>query len=237
MSPSIRALIFDVGNTLLHINHTVLARALTAHGHAVTPEAVYAAECHARLTLDSLIIQGTNSDATFSGYFQALCAHLGLPWGRDTRAALDDIRAYDRRHSLWDQAIPWSQPTLQALEETGFLLGVISNSDGTAADLLARQGLDRFFRFIIDSCLVGVEKPAPQIFHLALEQTHTAPHETVYIGDLYRVDVEGARGAGMPGVLIDPMRAWQTVACPKVQDLRHLPPLLEQLSALASGPA
>jgi HAD superfamily hydrolase (TIGR01662 family) len=230
MNAPIRALLFDVGNTLLQINHTAIAEMLAAHGHAVTPEAVYEAECHARLTLDFLIMRGAEPANIFKGYFQALCAHLGLSWNRQTRAALDAIRAYDRQHSLWNQAVPWSQQALRALQEAGYFLGVISNSDGTVAELLARQGLDRFFKFILDSYIVGVEKPAPRIFRMALDYMQTAPQETVYIGDLYHVDVEGARGVGMHGILVDPVRAWRTVACPKIRNLRHLPSLLRQFS-------
>lgn len=230
MSRRIRALVFDVGNTLLQINYAEIARVLTGHGYPVTPQQVHVAECHARLTLDDLHIAGTEAPRIFDEYFCSLCRHLGLPWNQATQQALDDLRTYDRHYSLWDEAIPWSLPTLQTLRRAGYRLGVISNSDGTAAALLARHGLDSYFRFIIDSCIVGVEKPDPRIFRMALEQTETAPRETAYIGDLYRVDVEGARGVGMPGVLVDPIQAWHTVTCPKVHDLRHLPALLERLT-------
>lgn len=230
MSISIRALIFDVGNTLLQINIGEIARALTTRGYAVTPEAVYEAECYARLTLDDLHMAGTEVPHIFGKYFQSLCTHLRLPWDRVTQATLDDLGAYDRQYSLWDEAIPWSHPALQALQEAGYVLGAISNSDGSAARLLARHGLDRYLRFVIDSFVVGVEKPQPRIFGMALEHTGTAPQETVYIGDLYRVDVEGAHGMGMHGVLVDPIHAWHTVTCPKVSDLRQLPGLLQQFS-------
>ncbi len=225
---AIRAVIFDVGNTLLHMNYTVIAEVLTACGYTVTSAAVYAAECYARPILDTLIIRGESSP--FTGYFQALCTRLGLPWDDKTRAALEAIRAYDRAHGLWDQALPRAHATLRTLQQAGYRLGVISNSDGSAASLLARQGLDRFFRFVLDSFLVKVEKPAPRIFQLALEHIGTAPQETVYVGDLYCVDVAGARGVGMHGVLLDPLAVWQTWPCPKVRDLQQLPSLLTTLA-------
>lgn len=223
-----RAVVFDVGNTLLQINYVEIARALAARGYAVPQEAVYEAECHARLTLDGLHMAGAEAPPIFGEYFRALCMHLGLSWDRVTQAALDDLRAYDHQYSLWDEAIPWSHPTLQALQEAGYILGAVSNSDGSAARLLARHGLDRYLRFVIDSFVVGVEKPHPQIFDMALEHTGTAPEETAYIGDLYRVDIEGARGVGMHGILVDPIHVWHAVTCPKVSDLRHLPELLSR---------
>ena len=49
---------------------------------------------------------------------------------------------------------------------------------------------------MIDSALVGVEKPDPAIFRAALEALGVAPEEALYVGDLYEVDVVGARAAG-----------------------------------------
>ena len=229
MAETIRAVLFDVGNTLLHINHTVMAQVLTAQGHPVRPESVYRAECQARLVLDDLTIDRPSTESPFQGYFRAVCTYLGIPWSPATQVALDELRAYDRRRQLWTQVVPWSHEILQTLRQAGYILGVISNSDGSVATLLANQGLDTFFRFILDSFLVGVAKPSPDIFHLALEHTGTAPHETVYIGDLYRVDVLGAQGIGMHGILVDPQRAWRAVSCHKIQHFQDLPALLKTL--------
>jgi putative hydrolase of the HAD superfamily len=55
---------------------------------------------------------------------------------------------------------------------------------------------------------VGVEKPDPSIFHLALEQARGPGAAAVYVGDLYSVDVLGARGAGLDAVLLDPRGYW-----------------------------
>jgi putative hydrolase of the HAD superfamily len=57
---------------------------------------------------------------------------------------------------------------------------------------------------VLDSALVGVEKPDPAIFRAALDALGVAPGEALYVGDLYDVDVVGARAAGMEAVLLLP---------------------------------
>jgi FMN phosphatase YigB (HAD superfamily) len=64
--------------------------------------------------------------------------------------------------------------------------------------------LAQYFDVLIDSKLVGFEKPDPRIFQPALAGLGVAPEEALYVGDLYEVDVIGARRAGMAAVLLDP---------------------------------
>src|SRR2546423_15622480 len=67
--------------------------------------------------------------------------------------------------------------------------------------------------FVLDSSAIGVEKPDPRIFRMALERSGLAPDEAVYIGDIYSIDVVGARAAGMQAVLLDPGRCWGARDC------------------------
>jgi len=46
-----------------------------------------------------------------------------------------------------------------------------------------------------------------------------APGEAVYIGDLYSIDVRGARAAGLRAVLLDPGGHWGARDCPIAPDL------------------
>ena len=77
---------------------------------------------------------------------------------------------------------------------------MVSNSDGRVEQALAAAGLRHYFDVVIDSALVGVEKPDPRIFHAALEALGVAPEEALYVGDLYDIDVLGARAAGLDAV-------------------------------------
>ena len=64
-----------------------------------------------------------------------------------------------------------------------------------------------------------MEKPDPRIFERALARARVAPGEAVYIGDLYSIDVRGARAAGLRAVLLDPGGHWGARDCPIAPDL------------------
>jgi putative hydrolase of the HAD superfamily len=96
---------------------------------------------------------------------------------------------------------------------------------------VTEHGLRPYFHFVLDSRLVGVEKPDPRIFQIALDQVGISPAEALYIGDLYSIDVVGSRAAGMHAILLDPAGLWDHVDCPKARDLSEAADLvLMQLS-------
>ncbi|HEY6865985.1 MAG TPA: HAD-IA family hydrolase, partial [Candidatus Eisenbacteria bacterium] len=63
----------------------------------------------------------------------------------------------------------------------------------------------RGIEFVVDSHEVGIEKPDPAIFRLALDRLGVAAARALFVGDIRSVDEAGARGAGMPFVLLDPL--------------------------------
>src|SRR5262249_40239443 len=88
------------------------------------------------------------------------------------------------------------------------------NSNGSVRSILEATGLAPDLDFIIDSSVVGVEKPDHRIFELALREAGVAADEAVYVGDLYSVDVLGARRAGLAALLPDPRGFWGPRDCP-----------------------
>jgi len=60
------------------------------------------------------------------------------------------------------------------------------------------------------------------IFEFALSESKAKRERTLYVGDLYHIDVEGARRVGLHTVLLDPFNDWSTVDCEKVPDLLAL---------------
>jgi len=103
---------------------------------------------------------------------------------------------------------------------------VISNANGTVKKAFARIGLARFFEVIVDSAEVGIEKPDARVFELALRAMNVRADEAAYVGDVYKVDVLGARAAGMRAVLIDPHGFHADKPCPRVTSLMELSPTL-----------
>jgi putative hydrolase of the HAD superfamily len=99
---------------------------------------------------------------------------------------------------------PDTIPTLERLKASGLKLGIVSNTAWPAAAHdpdLQKFGLLHLFDCRIYSCDVGWEKPAPPIFHAALDCLGTRPEETAFVGDFRRYDIAGAHSVGMKGIL------------------------------------
>lgn len=110
---------------------------------------------------------------------------------------------------------------------------IVSNADGTVADVLGSIGLLQVgpgpgveVHAIIDSGAVGVAKPDPAIFELALATVGTTPDRAIHVGDAYQYDVLGARAAGVRPVLVDPFDLRADVDCERVASLVEVAALL-----------
>jgi HAD superfamily hydrolase (TIGR01509 family) len=214
-SVPLRAIFFDAGNTLLRMNYAVIAERLRTLGVAVEADAVQRAEWRARVRLDALLgpDRSTESRSISGSYLRYLLDELGV---RDeaTVDALDAWRAtYNAPVGVWNTAEPEAEAALGLARARGLRAAVISNSNGSVASILESLGLARHLDFVLDSYLVGVEKPDPRIFEMALARAGVEPVEAVYVGDLYSVDVLGARGAGMDAILLDPGACWGARNC------------------------
>jgi putative hydrolase of the HAD superfamily len=88
--------------------------------------------------------------------------------------------------------------------------------------------LTRFFTTICDSHLEGVEKPDPRFFQAVLEQSGSRPETTLHVGDLYHVDVVGARNTGLQAMLIDPQDLYGSYDVARVRTLDELVDRLDQ---------
>ncbi len=216
-----RAIIFDAGNTLIQMNYSVIAEYLAGRGRAVTAVDVEEAEIWARVRLDHDLASGasTESKDTHGRYLRYLLLHLGITDEDEIEAIARWRRGYNQPVGLWNRADPGATAALERVKAAGLIAGVISNSNGSVRSLLEETGLASHLDFIIDSAVVGVEKPDPRIFQLGLERARVSAETAVYVGDLYSVDVLGARGAGLDAVLLDPRGYWAPRDCPLVRGL------------------
>jgi HAD superfamily hydrolase (TIGR01509 family) len=216
-----RAVLFDAGNTLLRMNYPAIARHLASRGHAVTVEAVEEAELRARVRLDADLARGVSTEGrpAQDQYTTYLMDGLGLTDAGEIEAAVTFKRGYNPPAGLFDRADPGARAALREAKGAGLVVGVVSNSNGSAHALLDGAGLASELDFVIDSGLVGVEKPDPRIFRLGLERAGVAAHEAVYIGDLYSIDVLGSRAAGLASVLLDPRGFWGPRDCDTARDV------------------
>lgn len=112
----------------------------------------------------------------------------------------------------WTRVAPGAMNGLRRLTATGKPVGVVSNSMGTVAQMLADAGVCQAgpgplisVRTIVDSGAVHVEKPDPAIFRIALDELGVPAEQAVYVGDAARIDVDGARRAGLRPLHFDPL--------------------------------
>jgi putative hydrolase of the HAD superfamily len=224
-----KAVIFDVGNTLLWLDHPFVLQLLREHGVEATEEELIAAQYGAKLLLDELVRTGGAGDDAHRGrvFFGEVFRRLGVPAERFPSISQ---RLYSRHaeKNLWSSVRERTEETLDELKRRGYRLGVISNADGRVEALLDGLGLLRHFEFVIDSGTVGVEKPDPRIFRMGLERMGVEPHEAVYVGDVYEIDVAGARAAGMHAILLDPLMRLDHLDCDRVAALHELPDRLAE---------
>jgi HAD superfamily hydrolase (TIGR01509 family) len=95
---------------------------------------------------------------------------------------------------------PGVLPMLRALRDSGLSLGIVSNTVVPPHCLdahLAAEKLLEFFPIRVYSSQVRYRKPHPRIFQIALNLIGVPPARTLFIGDLLKADVSGAKKAGM----------------------------------------
>lgn len=144
------------------------------------------------------------------GYFRGYLTALRLAEDH-LEVAAEAIMSAFRAPGLWGRIVPGSIDALRRLAQTAVSLGIVSNSDGTLESRLVQEKICQIGEgegvpmvVICDSTAVGVAKPDPGIFHIALEAVGVAPPNAVHVGDTIEADVKGALAAGVTPLHIDP---------------------------------
>jgi HAD superfamily hydrolase (TIGR01509 family) len=149
-------------------------------------------------------------------------AEAGVALSDATAAALAELHAYHQEFNLWETVPDEVRPSLAALRACGFQLVVVSNANGALHRAFDRLGLTSAFDVIFDSHLEGVAKPDPRFFQIALERSGARAETTIHVGDLYHVDVVGARSAGIVAALLDGADLYPDCDCLRVRSLSAL---------------
>ena len=231
---SCETLFLDAGGVLVWPNWERIANVLQAHGIQVDPTQLAAVNPLVRQSFDAAEVP----EALIGGlgrwrYFDLVLAKVGISPSGATATAMSVLREYHRTENLWEYVPGFVRPALLQLRRLGMQLVVVSNSNGTLMKAFDRLGLSSMVDLIIDSAEAGVEKPDPQIFHIAMKRSGAVRETTIHAGDLYRIDVKGARAAGLVGVLVDEANLYTEADCLRVRSIAELPLLI---GAGSSGP-
>ena len=152
----------------------------------------------------------------------------------DHRRHAAELLNITRSAQLWRWPIPDSMSALAALARRGVPMGVVSNATGQIEGELLRSeicqvgdGIGVAMRCVIDSHVVGVAKPDPQIFEHALEHFPEFERDRIaYVGDSVTMDIGGATAAGLHPVLLDPYDDHPDADFARIKSLHALIPIL-----------
>jgi FMN phosphatase YigB (HAD superfamily) len=243
---TLRAVLFDLGGTLLHYNAPqstwedtektgarAVYRGLQAAGYTLPPEAESLGHAweHTLAFWSQIVIHYDPKTLKMGHFIRSLTAewqidHLPEPLVESLGS--DYVRAIQAHVHPLDSAAH----TLRALRERGLRIGLISNTiyPGTAhLDDLRRHGLIDYIEHPIFSADVEAWKPYRAVFQLGLGALDVVPDEAFFVGDALYHDVWGAQQAGLRAVWIEQARTWVPDGLTVTPDatIRHLPELLD----------
>ena len=230
----IRGILFDYGNTLVHVRDgaTVLKEVLAELGHEIDAgDALKGMEAftqhwhkrYAGLPRGKRWTEEIRLDCD-----KAILQAIGL--GRDQDALAREIA---QRWDLCERRGPYEdvKPTLEILEKMGLKLGVLSQNQMTGRQLnedLKTRLIAGYFSVVLTSEDAGYDKPDPRFFEIGCKSIELKNTELWYVGNRYHEDVVGARNAGITPVLVERGRKHRTRDCLAVTGLLSLPSLLKE---------
>ena len=226
----LEAVVFDAGGTLVRLDFEWMSELLESFGMRVTATALRRAEVAGRRRYDGSpslpAVEGESPPLGTVGdtraYFGGMLEAAGVP-AKATPPILDRFAERHAKCGLWTRPVEGARVMLDQIAAMGVRRAVVSNSDGRAEMHLIDCGVREGLEFVVDSHLVGVEKPAARIFEIALQRLDVPAERALYVGDIVAVDVNGARAAGMNVVLIDPYRDYAPRGVMQIPHIGALP--------------
>jgi HAD superfamily hydrolase (TIGR01549 family) len=200
---STRAIFFDVDFTLIYPGPTFqgagYARFCAEEDIAVDAARFDEAVAAASIILDEIEEQ-VYDPSLFIHYTATIIEHMG---GRGAGVVTVAERIYEQWASnhhfeIYDDVAP----VLLTLAERGYVLGVISNSHRSLDAFAQHFKLEGLIKTTVSSAEHGFMKPHRSIFDAALARAQVRADAAVMVGDSLKADIEGARAAGLRGILL-----------------------------------
>lgn len=199
------AVLFDAGGVLVLPDPTVLGPLLAHYGG--DPSVARHRRAHYAGMRDKSHTGSLEGD--WLAYDTAYVDAVGVRAADRAEAA--DVLNRTRTADLWRWPIPETMQALQRLASIEVPMGVVSNASGQIEGALKRSvcqvggGPFVTMRCIVDSHVVGIEKPNPAIFDHALPHFADIDSSRIaYVGDSVSMDIAASAAAGLHPILIDP---------------------------------
>ena len=227
-----RAVFFDVGETLVHVDPSfadLFVTVLAGAGHTRSVEEVRGASAHVYTRFSEAARDGSmwtttpeRSRTFWTSVYERMLGELGVADGDGLATTLHREFTRLENYVLFDDV----RPTLASLREAGLLLGIVSNFEAWLEDWFGVHELLETFPVRVISGIEGIEKPDERIFRLALQRASVSPQESAYVGDNPEFDVDPPAALGMFPILVDRRNRFPDHAGARVTDLRELPAIL-----------
>ena len=197
---TIRAVLFDLDNTLTHRDQSILA--YSQHLANIYQQQLQQAEIS---QIQSIIRRIDNGGYPKKELLTHPSIAASVAYALQQELNWNSLPDFEELTQFWFQqfglsavAMPGANSLLAELKQQGYKLAVVSNG-GHATRLTILQGLgfSHYFDEIISSELVGISKPNPEIFLHTSRQLDIAPQHCLFIGDHPVNDIQGATEAGM----------------------------------------
>lgn len=236
--PVLEAVLFDAGGTLGRLDFEWMAACASELGATLDAATLRAAELEGRRWLDRSVgmIEGDNAAVALPSplgvtdphpYFVGMLTAAGVTESLVPRI-VERWWARQLDVGLWLRVNEGAPEALRGVRALGLRRAVVSNSDGRAEEHIRDWGVRDELEFVIDSQLVGVSKPDPRIFRLALERLGLPAERVLYVGDIRCGDEVGSRAAGLHFVLIDPSGTYVAPGGARIARIADLPCWIEQ---------
>jgi FMN phosphatase YigB (HAD superfamily) len=223
VSEPIEAFLFDAGGVLVLPDPTVLGPLLLPYGGDPGLPA------HHRAHYAGMAVKGKAgaTEGDWVEYDLAYVRSIGVPAHDEAEAAW--MLGRTRSARLWRYPIASSVMALRELNDRRVPIGVVSNASGQIEATLLRSAVCQVgdgpgvpVSCVIDSRVVGVEKPDPRIFGFALDALGLPPEKVAYVGDSFHMDVGGATAAGLQPFHVDPYDDFAGAAHTRIRSLDEL---------------
>jgi putative hydrolase of the HAD superfamily len=247
---NIRAVIFDLGDTLIHGNFTagatgtiweeIYRQLINPAQASAIPELARLREAwqeHVQSAMARTWSEKTEQELEFMPLVQQAFRAAGMPQAEDPQflrqvISLEHRLIYERVVSLAPDALS----TLRELHRRGYRLGLVSNFCNlpeVAYENIGQVGLLEFFDQTILSCEIGWRKPAQFIYREMLNRLGVPPEAALFVGDRLIEDVQGPQKLGMKAVQSKQFR--QEAAHPEIKPDAVIDRLEQLLGLLAQA--
>lgn len=233
---TVEIVFFDAGETLVHPHPSfpeLFARVCKEAGLDLSADDVQAVQRRLAPHLvdiaedtgvDNPSLSERESKTFWSFLYRRFLEELGV----------DDDRMVDKLYATFSNVSSYALfedvvEALESLEAAGYRIGLISNFEGWLDEMLVELELGDVFDTKIISGLVGIEKPDPAIYRLALERAGVAAEQAVHVGDSPGLDVEPASSVGIRPVLIDRFDRYPDHEVTRIKSLTELTKVVPEL--------